>query len=103
MAANQIGGHRGKPIVLALCPAIFDRHIAPFGIAVFAHSSPKRTQPGCEHVARASIEEPDHRHRWLLRARSERPRGRRAAEQRDELAPPHSITSSAIASTFDGM
>ena len=27
------------------------------------------------------------RHRWLLRARRERPRGRRAAEQRDELAP----------------
>mgnify|MGYP003694463923 CR=1 FL=1 len=31
----------------------------------------------------------------LLRARRERPRSRRAAEQRDELAPLHSITSSA--------
>src|SRR5262245_59246644 len=31
----------------------------------------------------------------LLRAYRERPRGRRAAEQRDELAPAHSITSSA--------
>ena len=31
-------------------------------------------------------EEPDHRHRRLLRARRERPRCR-AAEQRDELAP----------------
>src|SRR5262249_50947836 len=39
----------------------------------------------------------------LLRARRERPRGRRAAEQRDELAAPHSITSSAIASTPGGM
>jgi len=29
----------------------------------------------------------------LLRARRERPRNRRAAEQRDELAPSHSITS----------
>jgi hypothetical protein len=38
----------------------------------------------------------DHRHRRLLRARHERPRGRRAAEKRDELAAPHSsITSSA--------
>ena len=35
------------------------------------------------------------RHRRLLRARRERPRRRRAAEQRDELAPLHSITSSA--------
>jgi hypothetical protein len=39
---------------------------------------------------------PDHRHRWLLRARRERPR-RRAAEQGDECAAlyTHSITSSA--------
>src|SRR5262245_53241467 len=37
----------------------------------------------------------------LLRARRERPR-RRAAEQRDELAPLHSITSSAVASSVGG-
>jgi hypothetical protein len=37
----------------------------------------------------------------LLRARRERPR-RRAAEQRYELAPFHSITSSARASSVDG-
>src|SRR5262245_13883079 len=40
------------------------------------------------------MEKSDHRHALLLRARRERPR-RRAAEQRDELAPLHSITSSA--------
>src|SRR5262249_2334286 len=39
-------------------------------------------------------EEPDHRHRRLLRARNQRPSGR-AANERDELAPLHSITSSA--------
>ena len=38
----------------------------------------------------------------LLRARRERPRRRRAAEQRDELAPLHSITSSARASSDGG-
>src|SRR5262249_24991597 len=32
---------------------------------------------------------------WLLRPRRERPRGNRAAEQRDEFAALHSITSSA--------
>jgi hypothetical protein len=31
----------------------------------------------------------------LLRTRRERPRGRRAADKRDEFAPSHSITSSA--------
>src|ERR671934_252922 len=35
----------------------------------------------------------------LLRARRERPCSRRAAEQRDEVAPLHSITSSARASS----
>jgi hypothetical protein len=34
---------------------------------------------------------------WLLRARRQRPRRRRAAEQRDELAAPHSRTSLARA------
>jgi hypothetical protein len=37
-----------------------------------------------------------------LCARRERPSGCRAAEQRDELAPLHSITSSAMASSVGG-
>src|SRR6476660_10518312 len=41
------------------------------------------------------MEEPDHRHCRLLRVRDARPCCRRTAKQRDELAPPHSITSSA--------
>src|SRR5262249_51329731 len=52
-------------------------------------------------VWRTSFEIPDHRYRGLLRARRERPR-RRAAEQRDEIAPPHSITSSARAMNVGG-
>jgi hypothetical protein len=44
---------------------------------------------------RCGVEKPDHRHRFLLRASCKRPRSRRDAEQRYELAPFHSITSSA--------
>src|SRR5262249_44431829 len=52
---------------------------------------------------RSTAEEPDHRHPRLLRPRRERPRCRRAAEQRDKFAPPdHSITSSARASSVGG-
>ena len=40
---------------------------------------------------------------WLLRMRRQRPRCSRAAESRDELAPPHSITSSARASSDGGI
>src|SRR5262249_53526855 len=50
---------------------------------------------------RRAPEEPDHRHRRLLRARRERPYGS-AADERDELATPHSITSSARASSVGG-
>src|SRR5262249_39977187 len=53
--------------------------------------------PGSERRA-----EPDDRHRRLLRARREPPRRRGAAEQRDELATLHSITSSARTSNDDG-
>jgi putative ABC transport system substrate-binding protein len=42
-----------------------------------------------ECSGRSAVEEPDHRQRWLLRARRERPRDCCAAEQRDELAPFH--------------
>src|ERR1041384_8554394 len=41
-------------------------------------------------------------HRGLLRTRAERPRRRRAADQRDELAASHSITSSARPSSGSG-
>jgi hypothetical protein len=44
---------------------------------------------------RRSGTKPDHRHRRLLRARRERPDGRRAADERYEGAALHSITSSA--------
>src|SRR6516164_163049 len=43
------------------------------------------------------MEKADHRHRPLLCARRQRPAHRRAAEQRDELATPHSRTSFARA------
>jgi hypothetical protein len=52
---------------------------------------------------RGKAQEPDPRgFGRLLRAGSERPRHRRATKQRDELAPFHSITSSAVASSVAG-
>jgi hypothetical protein len=41
---------------------------------------------GQEFPARPDVEGPDHRHRRLLSAGSERPRHRRAAKKRDEFA-----------------
>src|SRR5262245_46840748 len=66
----------------------------PWALAECAHTIRKR-------VKRCTAEEANNRQRLLLRARRERP-SRRAADERDELAPPHSITSSARASKVVG-
>src|SRR5262245_27266356 len=52
-------------------------------------------------IGRCAAEKADHGGRQLLRPRRKRPR-RRTAEQRNELAPPHSITSSARARSVGG-
>jgi hypothetical protein len=49
----------------------------------------KSDHEGLVRIELATAEEPNYRNRRLLRARRERPRSRRAAEQRDELAAPH--------------
>src|SRR5262249_8840324 len=89
--------------VLALGPAVFDRDILALDIVGFLQALAKCTQSVHIHISRCTLEEADHRHRRLLRARRERPRDRRAAEQRDErAASAHSITSAAIASSLSG-
>ena len=96
LSANQFGRQRRQPIELIVGPAVFDRHVLALDIAALLQGLAKYAQiVRVRRVRRCGAEEPDHRHRRLLRARCERPRRRRAAEQRDELAPPHSITSSA--------
>src|SRR5262249_41480539 len=69
--------------------------------ARFIEAVPETDNAGRVALWRSTAQKPDHRHRGPLRARRERPRSR-AAEQRDELAAPHSITSSARASSFSG-
>ena len=90
LAADQIGRQRRQPIELALGPAIFDRDVAALDVAGFAQALAERGQVRRSRTLSAiAAEKPDHRHRRLLRARRERPRGRRAAEQRDELRRVH--------------
>src|SRR6516164_256260 len=102
-AANQIGHQCRQPIVLALQPVVLDSDVLPFDVTGFLETFTERG-----HITRSDFRSPrvqklDHRHRRLLRARRERPRGRRAANQGDELAPFHSITSSASASSLSGI
>src|SRR5262249_25329468 len=74
----------------------YDRYVIALDIAGVLEALAKSAQTVLNSLRRSVIKEADHRHRRLLRARRERPRGDRAAEQRDELAPfHHSITLSA--------
>jgi hypothetical protein len=58
-------------------------------VAGFAQALAERAQTARPQVRRFGAEEPDHRHRRLLRARHEWPSSGRAAEKHDELAPLH--------------
>src|SRR4051812_14993261 len=73
---------------------IFDHNVLAFNEACFVQTTAESGHEVLKINERCVSEESNDRHRRLLRARRERPH-RRAAEQRDELASPHSITSSA--------
>src|SRR5262249_13503699 len=71
----------GKPIVVTLRPAIFDRHVAAFDEAGLAQAFAECSDIGGPPGWCFTVEKPNYRHRLLLRARRERPRGRHAAER----------------------
>src|SRR5262249_2932236 len=103
LTAYQIGCEVGQSVDLVLRPAVLDRHILALDVAGFTKALAECGQIACTIDRRRAAEEPNHRHRRLLRACRERPRRRCAAEERYDLAPPHhSITSSARASSVGG-
>jgi hypothetical protein len=79
-SANQIGRQLRQPVISTLRPAVFDCHVLAFDIAGLLQALAKSAHTVRESLGRLSIEEPDHRHGRLLRARGKRPGGRRAAE-----------------------
>src|SRR5262249_35460430 len=95
-----------RTLGIAGAPALADPHVAAVGPAQLLQA----LQEGREaSLAFRTVRARAHEHAdpphalGLLRARRERPRYRRAAEERYECAPLHSITSSAIASRVGGM
>src|SRR5262245_66159946 len=86
LSADKIGRQTRQSIIVTFRPAVFDKHIAAFDIARFGQALAEDSRQVRIFPRRRAIEKPNHRHRRLLRARSKRPRGRRAAEKRDEWA-----------------
>src|SRR5262245_29560302 len=102
MTADEIIGEGGQSIVVAIGPTVLDRRILAPDIAGFAQALTESGYAGGECYSRRAVEGTNHRHRRLLRARCERPSSH-AAEQSDELATPHSITSSACCRNGSGI
>jgi hypothetical protein len=99
---DQVGDQRRQSLQVIFRRAIFDCNILAFDEAGFFEALPERSYQICNIGKRCAAQESDHQHWRLLRPRRERPH-HGAAEQRDELSPPHSITSSAVASNVGGM
>src|SRR6266498_1830429 len=74
---------------MALCPAELDRRILTFAMLSFTQTAAKCGYMVCKHRRRLAIEEPDHRHRRLLRVHHERPCGYGAGSHFDEIAASH--------------
>src|SRR5262245_57193530 len=100
--ADEIGSHRLQPIVLTVRPTILDRDVLGLEETRLAKASAVGGQATRKRWRRSAIEKTDYRHCGLLRPCRNRPRHRCAAEQCDELAAFHSITSSASASSMGG-
>src|SRR5262249_40272061 len=98
MSANIGGVGRG--------PAGLDTQVLPDAPAQYGQPLQERSEAGLPYriIGKCREEHADAPYPLaLLRPRHERPRRRRAAEQRDEFAPgAHSITSSARASSVSG-
>src|SRR5205807_1889338 len=102
--AYQLIDHRFRPFWIAHRPVYFDTNVFAFRPTTLLQACSKCAQPaltfavvGCGHENANSSNRS-----ILLSARRQRPCRRRAAERRDELPAPHSITSSARASKVGG-
>jgi hypothetical protein len=88
-AAHEIGGERRQFAVIAVRPAELDRNVLALAKTALLETAPKRFKQVHRVLRRPAAHEADHRHHRLLGMRHQRPRRRRAAEKRDELAPSH--------------
>src|SRR5262249_7713877 len=99
---HELRRDRGERLRSSFRPAIFNADVAALNPAEFAQPVHKRLGPWLPYRS-VIAEDGDQRELTrLLRARRARRCGRSGAEQRDELALVHSITSSARASSVGG-
>src|SRR5262249_35751888 len=103
LGTNQFGRQSGEPLVAPVGPAVLDVDGGALDITKVAQAQAKCLEPRGKRRWGRHSKESDPRHFARLQgARRERPSGCRAAEQRYECAPLHSISSSAATSSLSG-
>src|SRR5262245_14226925 len=100
LESNQLRGKPGKSIELLFRRTELEEKILAFNIPGFAQCFTQLRPKGLDICIAYEERTNSIDLRLLLRPRRERPRSRRAAHERDELASLHSITSSAMESTL---
>src|SRR5262245_8985455 len=102
-AANELASDVGNLLGRSLRPTIGDGEILPLDVTVLAQGITECPQHcGCRNRGSEKTNPDLFVPLALLRPRRERPCDRSAAEQRDEIAPVHSITLSARRSSVEG-
>jgi hypothetical protein len=96
MDLDEFSGQLRKNIRFASRPTRFDFDSLAFDIPDITQALAQGIKDRRSGIRKSGMEKSNDRHFTRLCPRHEGPRRRHAAEQGDELAPPHSITSSAI-------
>ena len=84
--SDQIRRQGWQPVELVLGPAVFNRYVLALDITCLLQALAKRLPTLSQPLGCYGTENPDHRHRWLLRAPRRRPHDC-AAERGYEFAP----------------
>src|SRR5262249_45759107 len=100
---NQLGRECRQAVELIVRPVVFNGDVPALDETGRTEALTEALDIGRITVSRGRAEKPDRGRRRLLRACPEWPRRGRAAEKRDEIGPPHSISSSARSRNDSGM
>src|SRR5215469_17203642 len=101
MPVYQVGRQIRQAVNSVFSPTIFDRYTLALYVAALLQTSTEAAQPISHCFNRTGIDKSYDRQRSQLSLGGKRP-CRRTANERDELAPPHSMTSSARAIRHSG-
>src|SRR5262249_23838819 len=93
--ANQLHRQIWQTVKITICEPKLEAHVAALDISEPPHALSKACQIAFQRLRGSGAQNADERRHPLLRARRERPRRRRTADERYELAALHSNTSSA--------